>query len=227
MHGIHHLIEGLIEEAAYESSRQRSGSSHNHQGFTSRSTTDVEQEVKLMYARGEITSGAYHRLLEMAQSDQLGWDDLARVRGEGAPSTQSVTKAPPRKRDPKVVSGLNRLYQHRSRLEAAQVEAEQVLEKLEADAARLRQQAETAADKAQLALSDEATARAYLETRQEALERADALNQRIISLRQDLRRIDTLRDELATREAELKALESGEQLAELEASIREDLLNGR
>jgi hypothetical protein len=41
----------------------------------------------------------------------------------------------------------------------------------------------------------------------------------------ELYRIGTLRDELATREAELKALESGQELAELEASIREDLLN--
>lgn len=227
MHGIHHLIEGIIEEAAYESSRQRSGSSHNHQGVSSHSKSDVEQEVKLMYARGEITSGAYHRLLEMAQSDQLDWDDLARVRGEGEPSGPPAAKAPPRKRDPEIVSGLNRLYQHRSRLEAARAESEQVLEKLEVDAARLRQQAKSAAEKAQLALSDEATARAYLETKQEALERADTLDQRIISLRQDLRRIGTLRDELATREAELKALESGEQLAELEANIRADLLNGR
>jgi phage shock protein A len=67
---------------------------------------------------------------------------------------------------------------------------------LEVDAARLRQQAKSAAEKAQLALADEATARAYLETKQEALERADTLDQRIISLRQDLRRIGTLGDEL-------------------------------
>ena len=63
--------------------------------------------------------------------------------------------------------------------------------------------------------------------RQEALARLSTLEERIAALRQDLHRIETLRDELATREAELKALESGEQLAELEATIREDLLNGR
>jgi hypothetical protein len=43
-------------------------------------------------------------------------------------------------------------------------------------------------------------------------------------LRQNLRRIERLEADLAIREAELKALESGEQLAELEANIRQDLL---
>lgn len=227
MHGFHHLLEGLIEEVAYETSRPYSGDNYNRESEFSRSANDVEQEVKLMYARGEITSGTYYRLQEMAQSGQLSWGDLARIRDEGALVAPPAAKASPRKRDADIVRSLNRLYQHRSRLEAARTEAEQVLEKLEADAAQLRQQAEKAADKAQHALSDEATARAYLETRHEALERADTLDQRIVQLRQDLGRIDVLRDELATREAELKALESGEQLAELEASIREDLLKGR
>jgi prefoldin subunit 5 len=67
--------------------------------------------------------------------------------------------------------------------------------------------------------------RAYLDAKQEALERVDSLEEHIAALRQSLRRIETLRGELATREAELKALESSEQLAELEANIREDLLN--
>lgn len=44
-------------------------------------------------------------------------------------------------------------------------------------------------------------------------------------MRRSLDRIRALRDELATREAELKALESNADLAELEAQIRQDLLN--
>lgn len=116
---------------------------------------------------------------------------------------------------------------HYDELEAARNESEQVLDKLEAGVIRLRQQADTAAAKAEAAINDEKSARAYLSTRQEALDRAATLEERINALRQDLQRIDDLRDELATREAELKALEANEQLAELEASIREDLVYGR
>jgi hypothetical protein len=53
------------------------------------------------------------------------------------------------------------------------------------------------------------------------------LEERIAGLRDSLGRIEALRSELATREAELKALESGQQLAELEAGIREDLLDNK
>lgn len=40
----------------------------------------------MMYARGNISSSTYHRLLEMARSWDLSWDDMARARSgiEGA-----------------------------------------------------------------------------------------------------------------------------------------------
>ncbi len=184
---------------------------------------DIEQEVKVMYARGDINADTYYRLLEMAQNGQLSWDDLAKVR-RGTRVEGPVTKPTPRQRDVEIVNSLNQLYTHRTRLDQAHQETESVLQSLEKDLARLQAQARTAGEKAESALPDEATARAYLETKQEALERAQTLQERVDGLRQNLRRIETLREELATREAELKALESGQQLAELEADIREDLL---
>ncbi len=184
---------------------------------------DIEQEVKVMYARGDINANTYYRLLEMAQNGQLSWDDLARVR-RGARVEEPVTKPAPRQRNVEIVNSLNQLYTHRTRLDQARQETESVLQSLETDLARLQEQAKAAEEKAQGTLPDEATARAYLETKQEALERAQTLQDRVDGLRQNLQRIETLRDDLATREAELKALESGQQLAELEADIREDLL---
>jgi len=148
--------------------------------------------------------------MEMAESGQLGWDDLARVRSEGALQARPEPKAPRRERDPEIVSSLNRLYTHRTRLEDARAETEQVLQKLEEDVDRLQEQAAAAEEKAQLALPDEGKAREYLEVKQEIASRIDTLEERIASLRDNLRRIGALRDELATREAELKALESGQ-----------------
>ena len=225
MHGIHHLLDGLIVDAAQQNS-SGCGSSQPH--TTPAPQPSIEQEVKLMYARGDIAASTYYRLLEMAQNGQLSWDDLARVRsGEAVTTPATAVTPPPRQRNNDIVRSLNRLYEHRSKLEAARAESEQVLDKLEADVARLRQQADTAAAQAEAAIGNDTAARAYLATRQEALDRAATLEERINALRQDLRRIDDLRDELATREAELKALEANEQLAELEASIREDLVYGR
>lgn len=224
MHGMYRILEELIDEAV-DNSRRRS---RYYEDVPPQSKATVEQEVKLMYARGEISSETYYRLMEMARSNQLSWDDLKRVNSDGHLAKRpQPAAAPDRERSPDIVTSLNKLYRHRSRLENAQAETEAVLDRLENDAAKLNEQAETAAEKAELALPNEAAARAYLETRQQAQERAGELEQRIKALRGDLRRIKTLRDELATREAELKALESGEQLAELEASIRQDLLDDR
>jgi len=215
------IVGGLLSEAVHESRRSQSG----YVQQPAPQQPSVQQEVKVMYARGDIPSATYHRLMEMAQNGELSWADLERVRGEGGAVVEPAAKPASQPRDADIVRSLNRLYTHRSQLEAAQQESEQVLQQLEADAARLRQQAEEATTRAaQVADSDEATARAYLSTRQEALDRVHALEERITSLREDLSRIESLRHELATKEAELKALEKRSQLADLEASIREDLL---
>lgn len=220
--GMYWVVDRLIDE--------RLGGprhSHDHSARQRDFRRDIEQELKLMYARGAIGSDVYRRLMEMAQSGDLTWDDLQRIASESEVEIVPQREPAERKRDTAIVNSLNRLYRHRTRLEEAHTQTEQVLQRLEGDVTRLHEQAEAAEEKAQLVLPDEEKARAYLETKQKALDRVKALEERTASLRQSLRRINTLRDELATREAELKALESGEQLAELEASIREDLLDDR
>lgn len=218
--GMYGMMDGLIE-----ASLRKTWHENDHYPRPRDFGRDIEQELKKMYARGAIDSDAYYRVLEMAQSGHLTWDDLQLIDSESEVKVTSQWEAVERKRDIAIVNDLNRLYRHRTRLENTRTETEQVLERLVADVARLSEQAEAAEEKAQLALPDEEMARAFLETKQVTLDRISALEDRIASLRQGLRRIDTLRDELATREAELKALESGQQLAELEATIREELLD--
>jgi prefoldin subunit 5 len=206
------LIDETLNEVSYRGSE-----------LPSKSGTGIEQEVKILYARGEIDSGTYHRLMEMAQNGQLGWDDLNRVERKSLASATQEQPSP-RKRDAEIVGHLNKLYSHRKQLEKSRQETENVLQTLEKEASRLQDQARVAEEKAQQTIADEEVARAYLQTRQETLERASAVQERMDDLRQNLGRIERLEADLATREAELKALESGEQLAELEANIRQDLL---
>lgn len=228
-HGPYRILERMIEEVLEEGRRQRGDYDYRPPDLQA----DVAQEVKLMYARGDIDADTYHRLIDMAGRGDLTWGDLDRVRretsrtGTRSQPAEPAQVTPRRQRDTAIVSSLNRLYTHRSRLEQARTETEQVLQKLEADVTRLREQAQTAEDQAQQALPDEDRAREYLALRQDVQDRIETLAERIAGLRDSLARIEALRQELATREAELKALESGQQLAELEASIREDLLDDR
>lgn len=226
MHGFgtYRMLERLIEQTLNESQRQRDEYRHPEDA-----QAGIRREVKMMYARGDISRDTYRRLLEMAEQRQLDWEDLERVRREAGDAAQPavVPRAPAPQRDPAVVSSLNRLYRHRSRLEEARADTQQVLERLEGDAGRLRAQVEEAGERARLALPDEQRARAYLELKQEAQGRLNLLAERIATLQESLDRIGALREELATREAELKALESAGRLSELEADIRQDLLDGR
>lgn len=226
-HGSYRILERMIDEVLEEGRRRRGGYEERPPDLQA----DIAQEVKLMYARGDIEADTYHRLIDMAGRGDLNWDDLDRVRRETKGTeprpqpAQAPQPEPRRQRDTAIVSSLNRLFTHRSRLEQARTETEQVLQKLEADVTRLREQAQTAGDQAQQALPDEDRAREYLALKQDIQDRIETLVERIAGLRDSLSRIEDLRQELATREAELKALESGQQLAELEASIREDLLD--
>jgi hypothetical protein len=224
MHGMYSIIERLLDEALEERRRQR-----EYYGRPENLSADLVQEVKLLFARGEMDTETYRRLLEMAQNGQLDWEELARFQGSARSRAdqrgQRIPDALARERSPEIVRKLNQLYTHRSRLDAAQTETERVLETLARDVARLQEQAETAGNKAHQALPDEAQARQHLEVKQDALSRAEALQERMAALRKNLGRIEKLRSGLATREAELRALESGEQLSNLEADIRDQLLD--
>ncbi len=230
--GTHHIAGALIGAAINESRHtghgHSHGSSHNHSHETpAQPQPSITQDIKLMYARGEIDSAAYHRLLEMARREELTWDDLRELQARGAVVATQAAPAASKERDADIVRSLNKLYAHRTALEQSRRETEDILAKLEADAERLHEQAETARQKAEaVADRDEESARAYLAVRQDALERVAVLEERITALRQDLARLADLEAELATKEAELKALESRSKLAELEASIREELLAG-
>ena len=217
-HGAYRFLGNLMDDTFYEHSRYMDRPAHKLD-----SLAEIEREVKLMYARGEIDSGTYHRLIDMAQGGQLNWSDLDQIGKNSHPRVVREQRTPT-KRNTEIVNSLNQLYTHRKQLEETRQETEKVLQTLESEAARLIEQANTAETKAQQAIDNENAARAYLDTRQKALERANAIQTRISDLRQNLSRIENLQADLSTREAELKALESGEQLAELEASIRQGLL---
>jgi len=115
---------------------------------------DVRQEIKLLYARGEIDSGAFHRLLEMADSGLLTSGDLARV-GQAARDHSGDSRAGTRDE----------------------------IATLEIQIARLYKQAKDAEWNAGRVSPDGDQARAYLETKQGALFRAHEIEARVAALK--------------------------------------------
>jgi len=220
-HDAYRFLGSLVDDAFCERSCYMDRPEYRHG-----SRVEIEQQVKLMYARGEIGSGTYHRLIDMAQAGQLSWSDIDQIGKNSHPMPVQEQPIVP-KRNAEIVNSLNQLYTHRKQLENARQETENVLQTLEKEATRLAEQAKSAQTKAQQAIDNENAARAYLDARQKALERASSVQMCIAGLRQNLSRIESLEADLSTREAELKALESGEQLAELEASIRQGLLSDK
>ena len=107
--GTYRYLGKLIDDTLNEASQRGSE-------LQSNSGSGIEQEVKTLYARGEIDSGTYHRLIEMAQNGQLGWEDLNRVERKSPPGAIQAQGAR-RKRDADIVGQLNKLYSRRKQLE--------------------------------------------------------------------------------------------------------------
>jgi hypothetical protein len=109
-----------------------------------------------------------------------------------------------------IARGLDRLYLNRAVLEEVRLEMKQALKVMEQTRAWLQKQVDENHASAQNVLPDEAAARAFLEIRQDLLERIQFLEHRSTSAQQNLRQIDLLEAELGVYEAEMLLAESQE-----------------
>ncbi len=145
-HGLYHLIGALAAAPAAQPS------------------TDVIQAVKLMYARGDLDTETFHRLMTMAQGGYLTSDDLLRI---------------------------NQMPQHpknaalaESRHAVSTPRQEPRLHELEAELSRLLAQAEHSKRSARRPNLTDEEVQAFVETSQGALFRAQALQREIAALQE-------------------------------------------
>jgi len=160
-HGVGHLI-GRLDDRQPKAWHDHSGDGGNRASLRA----DVEQEVKLMYARGDIEADVFHRLMEMVQAGQLGLGDLARMQSQGSRGIQTD--------EPRAAG-------HSSPL-AMRPGTAPTLRRLEVEADRLRGEARIAEEKAEAVQSKEDVL-AWLEVKQGALYRLLELEERIAALR--------------------------------------------
>lgn len=123
---------------------------------------DFRQQVKLLYARGEIDTAAFHRFMEMAEGGYLQAEDLPGLLVHSSSGTQPNASHASLSKSERQASDLEMQI---SRLMAAAEDAE--------------------ADSQHPGLSEDEV-RAYLETRQGALFRAEALQHQLDELRANL-----------------------------------------
>ena len=181
----------------------------------------LENQVKLMYARKEISLQQYHELIQKAQKRQIGLGDLEILHRQALQKSVEKGMRAPQHLSPAIEQRLEQLALDRVRLEDIKYEAQGELDSLKTNANELHEQARKARESAQDNLKDEQAARDLLELEQELLDGADQLEERIHSLSQGLERIETLKKRLESYEAELKSVDIIERLTGAALNTRE------
>jgi len=162
-HGLHHLL-GLMDTEIAQSATQRPQ--------TGGGSFDMENEVKLLYARGEIGPEAFKRLHSLAQSHELSVSDLHpfQRRASQDPRVQATsTKAV----DESALIFSRQRQTQRESLEAARAETEASLRRLQLEVATIYHEAELAdldPEQRTLALSRAESAERRMEVIRERLE---------------------------------------------------------
>jgi hypothetical protein len=185
----------------------------------------LDEEIKIMLGRDEISQEQYDQLNRKLRYGSLGRGDLELLRRQARKRALSQSEQGQRIQEPAVLAEMDRLFVRISSLEDARRETKQALMRLESDLRRVAEYASSAEEMARTTLPDENEARALLEIRQNMLERLQALEGRKRSLEAGLRRVELLQGELYAREAELRAVEAQAGLARTEYGGVEGLLD--
>jgi hypothetical protein len=155
----------------------------------------MEQQVKLMYARGEIGAEAFRRLLTLVRADKLSPHDLTAFQTTIGADLIPVEMDP---HQPSVFAGYeHRLTEERSHLEAACVETEGSIKRLQLEAAGLYQQAENQVVDNWLVGCDKGQIDAFSET---VRARARSVEERLKLIQERLSRLRTRLDDLIEQE---------------------------
>ena len=195
-HGIHHILDMVASDTTRDKDVQ------HHSGGHVNSSAVMEQQVKLMYARGDIGVETFHRLLDMAQAGELKAGDLTAFQSHRANVPLSVQREQ-HLRQESFSTHPDQLRQQRSQLEAACAETEESIRRLRLEAARLYQQAESAAGGLKEAAPESETVQALSRIREEALARARSVEERIGHIEERLSLLRSQLDELVVEKGSL------------------------
>jgi chromosome segregation ATPase len=216
---IQDMLQGLLAEmrAAF------TGFIDDNFSYLREPSYGLDEEIKVMLGRGEITREQYDQLNRKLKFSTLARGDLELLRRQARKQAYQQARASTGFHEQEVAGELDRLFIQIVSLEDSRQEAQQAKQRVEADINRIQEHAKSAEDMASKALPDENEARAMLEIRQNMLERLRRLEAHQRSLEQSIQRLEVLQGELYAHEAELKVQRAQASLARQEYRARQSL----
>lgn len=209
-HGLRMLLR-LAEESLEENRRRRG------EGLPPRSEGEgLREEVRRLYARGELDRETFLELRRLAERGQLTRTDLEEARLQ---AREILAMESPEARE--ASAALAELRRQERALERAKTDSEATAGRIEAQLADLKARAGQDEEEARrVVLDDEARARSLLEHRESILEEEERLRLSVQALRQDIRRMDDLQQQLKLQAQELEVQRSRARLGAVERQIR-------
>ncbi len=177
------------------------------------------RQLRIMYGSGEIDRPTFFRLRNNLEKGYYIEGDLQMYHRKAEARQGMEGKYLVGHTDREIARSLDDLYLNRAVLEEVRLEMKQALKVMETTQEWIQKQAGAIQENAQSALPNEADARAFLEIRQDLLERIQYLKSRSNSAKQNMRQIDMMEAELGMYEAELMLLESQEHYAAVKLAL--------
>lgn len=174
-------------------------------------TPNVEEQIKMLYAKGQCDRETYVRLLSEARGNRVALPerDLPSPHVEG--TTSSATS------DPKMVS-----------VRQAIAETQQTIASIESTVSDLTSQAQQQQQFAEQVLPESETkARESLARKYRLEQQAADLRERIVSLQEDLRNLEAIKTDLEIQKLHKTAAETSARANALRVKVKEDVAFGR
>lgn len=172
---------------------------------------NVEEQIKLLYAKGQCDRETYVRLLSEARGNRVALPETNLPIPHAVDTTSSATS------DPKMAS-----------VRQAIAETQQTIASIESTVSDLTSQAQQQQQLAEQGLPESETkARECLARKYRLDQQAADLRERIVSLQEDLRNLEALKVDLEIQQLHRTAAETSARANALRVKVKEDVAFGR
>lgn len=189
---------------------------HRHHGHRSRRDYDdrqLEEEIRNMYAAGEISRSTYYDAMEQLDRGLFSWRDLSNLRQQDYSTVKVVSTE---KISTQTDREIMKLESKKEELKRVREETLNIYVQIKRSVNDLKEEMLTAEKQAQeIVTTDENRARAFLRKRQELAEQVAPLESRINELSSDLVQVDEAERRLEMQLLSLKALSQREKLTRM------------
>lgn len=188
--------------------------------------TKLQNQLRSMYGRGEVTSERFLDLRAHLDRGQIGLGDIQLVQQEALHRTRTIQPLDGGHSNREIERSLERLYIDLGLVEEARAGILRSQQAITNDANWVEEQASFARVNARAALPDEGLARAHLETWQRLAQWSQGIDLRRQAMSRELQRLDEMQAEIKAAILRLQLLGSAEKLAVLRLHVRQDLFAG-